>query len=404
MCRMKDFTILRSLILLSALFCVVCMDTMESVEELMNNDTVEMILLNTSQYCFVDDNTIRVDLNTTTLLSIIDSSEDVIMAKAVGNDSVIFTAPLNGSGCIDDNDNGQLSTTLYIIQMIIYSITILVTIANITLHLVVKDLRTISGMLIMTLCICVIAITLVAIGSLTNTYRYNITVVCVAVINSLFALLFVYQATKLIILYQFAYLMYQSYMLKGKQKKNIKKSVLKYIIFIIGLSIACILLALAIDIGVNGRIFSDMERYCSIESEYAFIYVTVVFAEFGVFIILQCITFAVGLTLYFLVSKKCCAMKSTNLRVTMALVATVGINIVLLVTLKKAQVPFGILIPTVTSGTLVEQLILLTLFLSSEKVRLVCKAVCTKDTQMKKTTKQSSDNMTEEQSKMSDQV
>ena len=43
----------------------------------------------------MDDSTIRVNLtNTTTLLSIIDNSEDVIMAKVVGNDSVIFTAPL----------------------------------------------------------------------------------------------------------------------------------------------------------------------------------------------------------------------------------------------------------------------------------------------------------------------
>ena len=151
---MKDLTVSRSLILLSISisFGVVCMDTMESVEELMNNDKVEMMLLNTSQYCFVDDNTIRVDLNTTTLLSIIDSSEDVIMAKAVGNDSVIFTAPLNGSRCMDDNDNGQLSTKLYIIHMMIYFTTILVAIANITLHLVVKDLRTISGVLVIILC------------------------------------------------------------------------------------------------------------------------------------------------------------------------------------------------------------------------------------------------------------
>ena len=71
---------------------------------------------------FVDDNTIRVELNTTTLLSIIDSSEDVIMARAAGNNNVIFTAPLNGSRCIDDNEDGQLSTTLYIIQMIIIAI------------------------------------------------------------------------------------------------------------------------------------------------------------------------------------------------------------------------------------------------------------------------------------------
>jgi len=174
------------------------MDTMGIGEELMNNDTVQVILLNTSQYCFVDDNTIRVDLNTTTLLSIIDSSEDVIMAKAVGNDSVIFTAPLNGSRCMDDNEDDQLSTTLYIIQMIIYSITILVAIANITLHLIVKDLCTISGILTIILCISVSGTTTMAMGSLTVIYANNISVVCAILFNLLHALAIVTGATKLI--------------------------------------------------------------------------------------------------------------------------------------------------------------------------------------------------------------
>ena len=272
---MKDPTSPRSLMLLSVLFCAVCMDTMESGNELMNNGTAEMISLNTSQYCIVDDNTIRVDLNTTaTLLRIIDSSEDEIMAKAVGNNSVIFTAPLNGSRCMDDNEDDQLqlSTTLYIIQMIIYSITILIAIANIALHLVVKDLRTISGTLIIILCISVIGSTSMGMGLLTIIHANNISVACAILINLLHGLAIVSEATKLSILYQFAYLMYHSYKLKHKQE-NMNKSVLIYIIFIIGSSIACYFLALAIDVGVNRRIFSGMERYCRIEYDYTFLYI-----------------------------------------------------------------------------------------------------------------------------------
>ena len=377
---MKDFTIIpRLLILLSVLFNAMSMDTMESGEELMNNETVELMLLNTSQYCFVDENAIRVDLNATTLLSIIDSNEDVIMAKAVGNDSVIFIAPLNGSRCMDDNEDGQLSTTLYIIQMIIYSITILVAIANITLHLVVKDLRTISGLLIIILCISLTGTITMAMGHLTVIYANNISVVCAILYNLLHALAIVNQATKLSILYQFTYVMYHSYKLKHKPEENIKKSVLKYIIFIIGSSIACFMLALAIDIGVNGRIYSDMERYCLIEYDYTFLYVTVVYVEYATFIILQYIIFAVGLALYFLVSKNCCAMKSTNFRVTMVLAATIGLHIILLIILIIAEVPFSILIPVVTSSSLVEQLILLIVFLSSKKVLLVCKTTWLKN-------------------------
>ena len=381
---MKDLTSPRSLILLSVLFCAVCMDidTMESGDELMNNDTVKIMLQNTSQYCFVNDNTIRVDLNTTaTLLSIIDSSEEVIMAKAVDNNSVIFTAPLNGSRCMDDNEDGQLqlSTTLYIIQMILFSNTILVAIANITLHLVVKDLRTISGILIIILCTSVVGATTMAMGLLTIIHANNISVACAILINLLHGLAIVGEATKLSILYQFAYVMHHSYKLKHKQE-NMNKSVLIYIIFIIILSIACHLLALAIDVGVNRRIFSGMERYCRIEFDYTFVYLTVVYVEYAVFIILQCIIFAVGLTLYFLTSKNCRAMKSTNFRVTMALVATVGIHTVLLVILIIAEVPYTILIPVTTSGNLAEQVILLIVFLSSKKVLLVCKIAWLKDT------------------------
>ena len=378
---MKDLAIPRSLVLLSILlFHVMCADTMGNGEELMSNDTVEIISLNTSQYCFVDDNTIRIDLITTTLLNIISCSEDVIMAKAVGNNNVIFTAPLNGSRCMDDNEDDQLSTTLYIIQMIIYSITILVAIANITLHFVVKDLRTISGILAIILCISVIGSTSMATGSLSIIFANNISVACALLINFLYAMAFVYQAAKLSMLYRFANIMYYSYKSKHNQEKNIKKSVLKYIIFIIGSSIICFFLALATDIGVNGRIYSGLERYCRTEYDYTFLYVTVVYGEMVVFIILQFITFAIGLTLYFLASKKCCAMKSTNFRVTMVLVATMGINIILLFILTIAKVPYTILIPVVTSATLAEQSILLIVFLLSKKVILACKIACLKDT------------------------
>ena len=393
---MKALTTLRSPVLLSVLFSAVCVDAMGGSDEAwMNNNTVEMISLNTSQYCFVDDNAIRVDLDTATLLNIINSSEGVILAMAVGNNSIIFIAPLNGSRCMDhnDEDDRQLLTTLYIIRMIMLSITILLAIANITLHLVVKDLLTISGILVLILCTNVILFTVISIGIITNNYNGNITVTCVVLINFSYALAFIYQATKLSILYEFAYLMYQSYKLKHKQKESIRARVLKYLIFIIGSSIVCILLALAIDVTVNGTIYSDKERYCQVEHNYTFLFVKVVHGMLGMFIILHFITFAVGLRLYFLVSKKC-AMKSTDLRVTTALVATVGISAVLLIILTIAKVPQSIRSTIVNAGTLIEQLVLVVLFLSSKKVKLVCKTACTKeDTTMTKTTQQSLDNI-----------
>ena len=398
-CRMKDLklTTLRSPVLLSVLFCALCVDAMGRGDQAwMNDSTVEMISLDTSQYCYVDDNTIRVDLNTTTQLNIIDSNEGVILATAVGNNTIIFIAPLNGSRCMDHNneDDRQLITTIYIIRMIILSITILLAIANITLHLIVKDLLTISGILVLMLCTNVTVFTILTMGIVTNNYNGDFTVTCVVLIKFSYALAFFYQATKLSILYHFAYLMYQSYKLK-QQEESIKTRILKYVIFIIGSSVVCFLLALPIDVAVYGNIYSDKERYCLVEHDYSILFVTVVHGILGVFIILHCITFAVGLRLYFLVSKKR-AMKSTDFRVTIALAAIVGINAVLLIILTIAKVS-SIIRGTIVNGcTLIEQLVLVILFLSSKKVILVCKTAFTKeDMIMRKTTQQSLDNMTD---------
>ena len=402
---MKDPVVSRLLILLSIGLFVngdVMMND-DDDHELTRNDTIEMISLNVSQYCFVDDNTIRI--NTTVLLNITDSSADVLLATLATDNTVIFTAPTNGSRCTDDSHDNKLSTTLYAIQMIIYSVTVLVAIGNITLHLVVKDLHTVSGILIILLCCSVIIITIISMGTLTNTFVNNITVVCIILFNSILAMLYIYQATKLTILFQFAYLMYHSYKLKYKQEENIKKRVFKYIIFIVGLSSVGYLLPVVIDLIVNGSLYSEMERYCFIDDDLTFLHVMLVYGEFTVFIVLQYVTFAIGLTLYFLVSNNCCMMKSTNFRVTMALVATVGINIALLISLRKARIPFDILIPAVTIGTLAEQVILLVLFLSSNKVLVACRSACAKDMLMKKAAPQSMmTDMTEQQSNMAEQV
>lgn len=280
------------------------------------------------------------------------------------------------------------------ILMTIYCITLLVSIGNITLHLIVKDLQTLSGILIILLCVSVIIITLIAMGSLTNAYVNEITVICVVLINTMFMMLFVYQAIKLIILYNFVYLMYQSYKLISRKEENTKSRLFKYITFIVVSSSICYLSAVAVDAAISGSIKDDMERYC-FRSGYTFRRMMIVYGELSVFVVLEYVTFAVGLTLYFLVSKSCCAMKSTNFRVTMVLIATVGINLILLVSLNKARVPVNILIPAVTISTLIEQMILLAIFLSSNKVLFACRSsIHTKEEYKRNTTRQS--NMAEQ--------
>ena len=373
------------LISLSVSFAVlVSGDFLKNDYELMDNDTtVEMVSLDISQYCFVDENTIRINLNTTRLLNIINSSEDVIMATAVVNnndDAVIFIAPSNASSCTDNNnedDKLYMSTTLYVIQMIIHSTISLVAISNITLHLLIKDLHTITGILLMLLCTSVIIVYIVAMGNLTNAYTNRIVVLEIILENIIFFMLIVYQAIKLIILYHFAYLMYQSYKLISEKDENVKSKLFKYIMFIIGSSTICYLLPLLIDFAVNGRIYHDTETSPT--------YRLMLYIEFGIIVALEYLIFSIGLTMYFLVNKSCCEIKSTNLRVTMLLITTVGIATTLIAFLKH-RVPEEILIPAVTGSTLIDQIILLTMFLSSAKVIGRTASVCTNQMCAKKTT------------------
>ena len=65
----------------------------------MNNGNLEVIALNESQYCFVNQNTIRVSDNfTSELQDIVNKVEHVIISTTI-NSTVIFIAPSNGAKC-----------------------------------------------------------------------------------------------------------------------------------------------------------------------------------------------------------------------------------------------------------------------------------------------------------------
>ena len=175
-----------------------------------NDDSVEIISLNESQYCYVNQNTIRVSDNfTSELQDIINKTEHFIISTTI-NSTVIFIAPSNGSGCSEDFDG--ISKGLFTILIVIYVITILVSIANITLHLVFKELRTMAGVLVLILCSVVIMIIIVSIIFLTYSFINDGSedpTACVVLTSILFYLILMYQASKLIIQFQFAYFMYR---------------------------------------------------------------------------------------------------------------------------------------------------------------------------------------------------
>ena len=364
---------LQLLLLVSFIVQVIGIPLPSVTDVMMDDDSVEIISLNESQYCFVNQNTIRVsDDFTSELQDIVNKTEHVIISTTI-NSTAIFIAPSNGSRCHSEEDDNTVTTPVFLIQMIIYSVTILSTVFNISLHLLIKELHTIPGLLIITMCSVVIVITAVGLGDLV--YAYSVdeenALVCVLFVYIIFFLLCAYQSIKLSILFHFAYLMYKSYKLIP-QETVYKLCVIKYIIFVLITSTLCLLVAMGIDLAVSGTVSNGQRSFCvnsDIPVEDAPVFSLAATAELAVFVILEITVFSIGLSLYFLVNKSCCAMKSTNLRVAVTLSATIGINIIILVILYVVGVQSNVIILSVTSGTAVEQIILLTLFLSSRNVR-----------------------------------
>ena len=175
-----------------------------------NGDDVEIISLKESQYCFVNQNAIRVSDNfTSELQNIINKTEHGIIITTI-NSTVIFIAPSNGSRChSSDEDGNVISEGLFIILMVMFFITILEAIANITLHLVFKELRTMVGVLVMAMCSVIIVATIVPIISVIYSFindGHENPTACVVLVSMFIYLILVKLALKLIIQFQFAYL------------------------------------------------------------------------------------------------------------------------------------------------------------------------------------------------------
>ena len=349
-------------------------DTLNVTVRMTTDD--EAVYLNKSQYCFVDANTIKIDRNKT-VGNIINVTEETIIAVNDDN-TIIMIAPANGAWCVENrSEDDYFTIKLYVVQVIILVCILIAAISNIILHLLYKDLRTVVGILVMILCTSVTLAGVILIGK--TTYKIvhganeNI-VPCVVFLYALMLLLFIYQATKLTILYHFVNLMYQNYKMRLAQADDdAKHCLVKYISFILVSSILCFLSVAMTDYIINREMFTVKERYCIFHTaQFSGIYDKLFHGEMAVFTFLEITLSIAGFIFYFLVSKSCFQKKSTNIKVTIALLTVVGINIIINVILGILECSMNVILPAVTSGTLVEQIILLALFSSSSKVYTNC--------------------------------
>ena len=336
-------------------------------------------IFNETDYCFVDEYTIRME-GSNALLNITNKSSDCITAT---NSTNLFTIPITGNNSInycslEDDPN----INHFIFFVIISFIIIISGSLNIALHLIVKELRSTPGYIIIGICGTII-ITYIAIMIL-SVFQYlhkvnGATEICATFkyVTTSFAI--IHNILKTTYLFHFAYLMYRAYTSCPYQEMN------KTLLYIYGaisvtLGVICSVSIIAIDLSKQRIVFGTQNGYCTGHfpngdeaSDYYSrdsLYLTPLLA---IITLVGIILFIIGLTLYCLTAKTCCTCGgvtgSNNIRVSVTLISVTALGTLILVVLLLSGVDGDGSVIASGIGICVEQVVLLTVFLTSTKSR-----------------------------------
>ena len=328
--------------------------------------------LNHSDYCIFNDSFIikKVD---GTLLDIVNDTGDWLLST---DGTTLFMCPTNGSYCEDDDYKPNI--VLYAVQTSIYCINFLFASCTIALHLYFKDLRTVFGVLIIMICFFLDVNQIITF--IHNRYQFTHTVdesaVCAMFVYLRGILNFLDHSIKFTILFHFTYLMHNSFMAKSGGPILDKVLMCKYVVFICSLTTIYSVVIIPYDIAVARDAFMTEGGYCAI----SFVDGTAVIifiAQLAFLTVVELTTFSVGMLFYFLVSKRCCEFKTSDIRVSFVLVATAGINRVSFLVCYALSDSTGYAFLAGSVVTALEQTILFIIFLTSKKVLSILLSICT---------------------------
>ena len=245
---------------------------------------------------------------------------------------------------------------------------------NIVLHLAVKELRTIPGIIIVGICGAIIIVFLctIILAVFQYVYRFNgNSVICAVFKYSATSVGLTYTMLKATYLFHFAYLMYRSYTLRPYKKEN-KNLLFLYCIVISTASIICAVLLIITDLHERTA-FAMYNGYCADNfhsvgvSDKVLIALTVIITATGI------VFFVIAMILYCLATNHFCTCGSmtgpSNIRVSITLISAVALGALLLVILLLAGVAGGSSVISASISVCVEQIILLIVFLTSKKIR-----------------------------------
>ena len=356
------WAVLPALFILSpqAIYC------MAGGDDVINNSFA--VLLTSSQYCYVSESTVRINGS---VLNIINNTGDSIMA----NDNIyLFIAPANGTNCTSNSSADSYSNEIYIIQILILSFGILVSVAIVTLHLLIKDLQTVSGVLII-LFFSLNYSSSMAQTSLTNQRNGN---VCAVMFYIGITFYFLYDTTKLSLLIQFANLMYQSF--KISETSQNKRSILyKYAALIVMLSAICATSGILVDVFISRVAFRTTGGRCIPEidhSNFGTASITLLLVELLILNAVKISFMIAGLVLYYLTTRSCCTIPLRDAKIAIVLNSTIGIHSGVSNLLHvSGDLNFAIALTSV----LIEQMLLFFVFFTSNKIRNHIHCTCAKE-------------------------
>jgi len=331
----------------------------------MQLDSIDSVEITKSQYCFVNECTIRIN-DSNELLNIINNTGDWIMATNTTN---LFIAPENGARCKPHLDHSVVTFSFLVIvgSIIISSSTI-----NIIIHIIIKELHTVAGAMIVVTCAsinisCVFQL-ITAVFQYLHPIYDNVWI-CAISKYGVILFLFLYEIAKVTYLTHFGCLMYRSYKMVTRGINN-RTLLCIYLVTTVVATLFCTLLIIVIDmIGDKSALNVTSDKYCAgFFNHYAATRIVLLFL-IGITTLLQVIIFLIAITFYLMVKKHCCGKGPSDARVSITLMSTIGLNTILLISLLLAGVEGESTVIATSVATSMEQVTLLVIFVTYRQAR-----------------------------------
>ena len=288
------------------------------------------------------------------------------------NATNLFTVPATASDSYCSLEEPKV--TFFIFFIVVTFIIVSSSSLNIVLHLAIKELRTVLGMIIVGICGTAIIVFLCVTSTAVFQYLYRVNgnpAICAVFKYIITYFIIIYTMLKVTYLFHFAYLMYKTYTLRPFEESKTLLYFYGVVIAIAGTT--CSVLVIVIDLLHERTVFTMHNGYCADFFRDPGISDKVLIALLVVMTVTEITFFIIAITLYYLTTKRFCTCGSmtgpSNFRVSITLISAIALEGILLVILLLAGVAGESSVIASSIPVCVEQVILLIVFLTSMKIR-----------------------------------